>query len=192
MEEKQITLQIDGHFITVPEGSTILEAAIENRHQHTYFVSHRPERHLHKKQSGFLSHLRSRGNGTPQSGSCLRYPLHGRNDSENQYATRDERTQSGGRTYPVGSSQRLSHLPQMWQLRTSDISATLSISAKCLSMEASCLPASGKSLPPSCATWINVFSVAAVKVSATMFRQSVRWVPSVADSIRPSPLPLTE
>ena len=27
MEEKQITLQIDGHFITVPEGSTILEAA---------------------------------------------------------------------------------------------------------------------------------------------------------------------
>src|SRR5699024_12610155 len=26
MEEKQITLQIDGHFITVPEGSTILEA----------------------------------------------------------------------------------------------------------------------------------------------------------------------
>ena len=25
MEEKQITLQIDGHFITVPEGSTILE-----------------------------------------------------------------------------------------------------------------------------------------------------------------------
>ena len=29
MEEKQITLQIDGHFITVPEGSTILEAAIK-------------------------------------------------------------------------------------------------------------------------------------------------------------------
>lgn len=27
MEDKQITLQIDGHFITVPEGSTILEAA---------------------------------------------------------------------------------------------------------------------------------------------------------------------
>jgi len=27
MEEKQITLQIDGHFMTVPEGSTILEAA---------------------------------------------------------------------------------------------------------------------------------------------------------------------
>ena len=27
MEEKQITLQIDGHFITVPEGSTILEAS---------------------------------------------------------------------------------------------------------------------------------------------------------------------
>ena len=26
MEEKQITLQIDGHFITVPEGSTILES----------------------------------------------------------------------------------------------------------------------------------------------------------------------
>ena len=48
MEEKQITLQIDGHFITVPEGSTILEAAI-NRHQHTYAVSHRPERNLYKK-----------------------------------------------------------------------------------------------------------------------------------------------
>ena len=29
MEEKQITLQIDGHFITVPEGSTILEAEKE-------------------------------------------------------------------------------------------------------------------------------------------------------------------
>lgn len=29
MEEKQITLQIDGHSITVPEGSTILEAAIK-------------------------------------------------------------------------------------------------------------------------------------------------------------------
>ena len=29
MEEKQITLQIDGHFITGPEGSTILEAAIK-------------------------------------------------------------------------------------------------------------------------------------------------------------------
>ena len=27
MEEKQITLQIDRHYITVPEGSTILEAA---------------------------------------------------------------------------------------------------------------------------------------------------------------------
>ena len=27
MEDKQITLEIDGHFITVPEGSTILEAA---------------------------------------------------------------------------------------------------------------------------------------------------------------------
>ena len=30
MEEKQITLQIDGHFITVPEGSTILEAPARN------------------------------------------------------------------------------------------------------------------------------------------------------------------
>ena len=184
MEDKQITLQIDGHFITVPEGSTILEAAIENRHQHTDPVSHRPERHLHKEQSCFLPHLRGRGYRTPQSGSCLRYPLHRRNGSKNQYATCDERTQSGSRTYPVGSSQRLSHLPQMWQLRTSDISATLSISAKCLSMEASSLPANGKSLPPSCATWINVFSVAAAKVSVTMFRQSVRSVPSVADSTR--------
>ena len=27
MEKKQITLQIDRHYITVPEGATILEAA---------------------------------------------------------------------------------------------------------------------------------------------------------------------
>ena len=49
MEDKQITLQIDGHFITVPEGSTILEAATKIRYQHTYAVSHRPERNLYKK-----------------------------------------------------------------------------------------------------------------------------------------------
>lgn len=40
MEDKQITLQIDGHFITVPEGSTIIEAATKIWHQHTDPVSH--------------------------------------------------------------------------------------------------------------------------------------------------------
>lgn len=29
MEKKQITLQIDRHYITVPEGATILEAAMQ-------------------------------------------------------------------------------------------------------------------------------------------------------------------
>ena len=47
MEDKQITLQIDGHFITVPEGSTILEAA--TKIGINIPVSHRPERNLYKK-----------------------------------------------------------------------------------------------------------------------------------------------
>ena len=85
MEDKQITLQIDGHFITVPEGSTILEAATK------IGINIPTLCHI----DCFLSHLRGRGYRTPQSGSCLRYPLHGRNGSENQYATCDERTQSG-------------------------------------------------------------------------------------------------
>ena len=36
MEEKQITLQIDRHYITVPEGSTILEAASIRRTPRTF------------------------------------------------------------------------------------------------------------------------------------------------------------
>lgn len=36
MEEKQITLQIDRHYITVPEGSTILGSRSENRYRYTY------------------------------------------------------------------------------------------------------------------------------------------------------------
>ena len=61
MEEKQITLQIDGHFITVPEGSTILEAAIKIGiniptlcHIDLLYES---ERHVYHQPSGFLPYL---------------------------------------------------------------------------------------------------------------------------------------
>ena len=86
MEEKQITLQIDGHFITVPEGSTILEAAIK-------IGINIPT----------LCHIDLKGTcikNNPAScricGSCLRYPLHGGHGSKNQYPARNERSQSGG------------------------------------------------------------------------------------------------
>ena len=94
MEEKQITLQIDGHFITVPEGSTILEAACKIGINIPNAVSHRPERNLYQEQPRFLPHLCSRSGRTPQSGSRLRYPLHRRDGSENQYPARDERPES--------------------------------------------------------------------------------------------------
>ena len=80
MEEKQITLQIDGHFITVPEGSTILEAAIK-------IGINIPT----------LCHIDLKGTCIKNNpASCLRSPLHGRHGSKNQYPARNERSQSGG------------------------------------------------------------------------------------------------
>ena len=120
MEEKQITLQIDGHFITVPEGSTILEAASK------IGINIPTLCHIDLKGTCIKNNPAScricvvEVARTAQSGSRLRYPLHGRDGGENQYPTRDERPESGSRTDPVRSSQRLSHLSQMRQLRTPD------------------------------------------------------------------------
>ena len=89
MEEKQITLQIDGHFITVPEGSTILEAAIK-------IGINIPT----------LCHIDLKGtcikNNPASCRICVvevmgrRNLLHGGHGSKNQYPARNERSQSGG------------------------------------------------------------------------------------------------
>ena len=78
MEEKQITLQIDGHFITVPEGSTILEAACK------IGINIPTLCHIDLKGTCIKNNPAScricvvEVGRTPQSGSRLRYPLHGR------------------------------------------------------------------------------------------------------------------
>ena len=82
MEEKQITLQIDGHFITVPEGSTILEAACKIGINIPTLCHIDLKGTCIKKQSRFLPYLRSRSDRASQSGSRLRYPLHGRDGSK--------------------------------------------------------------------------------------------------------------
>ena len=85
MEEKQITLQIDGHFITVPEGSTILEAAIK-------IGINIPT----------LCHIDLKGTcikNNPASCRICVVEVMGRrrrNGSKNQYPARNERSQSGG------------------------------------------------------------------------------------------------
>lgn len=125
MEDKQITLQIDGHFITVPEGSTILEAA-------TKIGINIPT----------LCHIDLKGTCIKNNPASCRicvvevigrrnlapawcHPLHGRHGSENQHTACDERPQSGSRAYSLRPSQRLSHLSQMRQLRASDTGVTL-------------------------------------------------------------------
>lgn len=96
MEEKQITLQIDGHFITVPEGSTILEAAIK------IGINIPTLCHIDLKGTCIKNNPAScricvvEVMGTTQPGSCLRYPLHGGHGSKNQYPARNECSQSGG------------------------------------------------------------------------------------------------
>ena len=114
MEEKQITLQIDGHFITVPEGSTILEAACK------IGINIPTLCHIDLKGTCIKNNPAScricvvevagRRNLAPACATRCR------DGSENQYPTRDERPESGSRTDPFRSSQRLSHLSQMRQL----------------------------------------------------------------------------
>lgn len=57
MEKKQITLQIDRHYITVPEGATILEAARKIGIDIPTPLSHRPEGYLHQEQPRIVPHL---------------------------------------------------------------------------------------------------------------------------------------
>ena len=110
MEERQITLQIDRHFITVPEGTTILEAA------QRIGIDIPTLCHIDLKGTCVKNtpascricvvEVEGRRNLAP---ACAN-PLCRRNGGAHQHAARDERTENRGRTYPVRPSQRLSHL----------------------------------------------------------------------------------
>ena len=128
MEKKQITLQIDRHYITVPEGATILEAA---------------------RKIGIdiptLCHIDLKGTcikNNPASCRICVVEVEGRAASLDPRlaATRSyggdggavPRTlrvmnaRNGGcRTHPVRPSQRLPHLPQMRQLRATNAGTAL-------------------------------------------------------------------
>ena len=191
MEEKQITLQIDGHFITVPEGSTILEAAIK-------IGINIPT----------LCHIDLKGTcikNNPASCRICVVEVMGRRNLAPACATRcTEGMVVKTSTLRVMNARKvvaeliLSDHPNdcltcpkcgNCELQTLALRSTF---AKCLSMAVSCPPANGKLPLLSSVIWINAFSVAVVKVFAMMYRRSEHWVPSVADSIQPSLLPLTE
>ena len=145
MEEKQITLQIDGHFITVPEGSTILEAAIK-------IGINIPT----------LCHIDLKGTcikNNPASCRICVVEVMGRRNLAPACATR----------CTEGMVVKTSTLRVM---NARKVVAELILLSSVI--------------------WINAFSVAVVKVFAMMYRRSEHWVPSVADSIQPSLLPLTE
>lgn len=183
MEDKQITLQIDGHFITVPEGSTILEAA-------TKIGINIPT----------LCHIDLKGTcikNNPASCRICVVEVIGRRNLAPACATRC----TEGMVVKTSTLRVMNARKVVAELILSDHPNDCLTCPKCGNCELQTLalrfnirempfnggelsPRKRKSLPPSCATWINVFSVAAAKVSVTMFRQSVRSVPSVADSTR--------
>ena len=183
MEEKQITLQIDGHFITVPEGSTILEAAIK-------IGINIPT----------LCHIDLKGTcikNNPASCRICVVEVMGRRNLAPACATRC----TEGMVVKTSTLRVMNARKVVAELILSDHPNDCLTCPKCGNCELQTLalrfnirempfnggelsPRKRESLPTSCATWINVFSVAAVKVSVTMFRQSVRSVPSVADSTR--------
>ena len=169
MEDKQITLQIDGHFITVPEGSTILEAA-------TKIGINIPT----------LCHIDLKGTcikNNPASCRICVVEVIGRRNLAPACATRC----TEGMIVKTSTLRVMNARKVVAELILSDHPNDCLTCPKCGNCELQTLALRfniRESLPPSCATWINVFSVAAAKVSATMFRQSVRSVPSVADSTR--------
>ena len=191
MEEKQITLQIDGHFITVPEGSTILEAAIK-------IGINIPT----------LCHIDLKGTcikNNPASCRICVVEVMGRRNLAPACATRC----TEGMVVKTSTLRVMNARKVVAELILSDHPNDCLTCPKCGNCELQTLalrfniremPFNGGELSPrkreitllSSVIWINAFSVAVVKVFAMMYRRSEQWVPSVADSIQPSLLPLTE
>ena len=183
MEDKQITLQIDGHFITVPEGSTILEAA-------TKIGINIPT----------LCHIDLKGTcikNNPASCRICVVEVIGRRNLAPACATRC----TEGMVVKTSTLRVMNARKVVAELILSDHpndcltvpnAATASFrhwryastSVKCLSMAVNFLLANGKSPLLLSAIWINVFSAVVAKVSVTTYRQSVHSALFAADLTR--------
>ena len=169
MEERQITLQIDHHFITVPEGTTILEAA---------------------QRIGIdiptLCHIDLKGTcvkNTPASCRICVVEVEGRRNLAPACATRC----ADGMVVHTSTLRVMNARKIVAELILSDhpndcltcpksgncelqIWLSAATYAKCPSTAENCRPASARSLPPSCATWTSVSSAAAARAYVTTYR----------------------
>ena len=194
MEEQQITLQIDHHFITVPAGTTLLEAA---------------------RKIGIdiptLCHINLKGTcikNNPASCRICVVEVAGRRNLAPACATRC----TEGMVVKTSTLRVMNARKVVAELILSDHPNDCLTCPKCGNCELQTLalrfnirempfnggelsprkrevrgfvyfiPANGKCPPPLCATWTSVSSAADAKASATMYRQSAHWEPSAADS----------